>query len=230
MLRNWTMITVLIGVFVSACGKPAGTVVTAPNEAPSVSLADIQKDLTSAEPSDVVLNPIDPSFENINPFRTWYNYLEREEYNYLLEEASADPAYLERSLIVTIDAFSDLPKQLNRDEYVQALENVAAIDLSARYNIMPVREAQWISDMLAAQYFHFDEAAWDTFPENIKPIERRLREANYRKRTYLNYFLTREELIERWSEAEIASRVSVLLEDNRDAVDDVIAENTKDLN
>lgn len=193
----FSLIPVIALLALSACDN-AGERITAPAEAPDVSLSDIGQRIASDEVRDTQAPAVDSAAANINPFKPHYSYPEREAFETLLEKARQDEDYLDRSLALTKDSLSGLPLGLEPESYGERIACAAAIDAASRAGQMPAHHAQKSSaEMIALALGEIDHSV-EILDEEGNPITKRegeQRMLDFRKRTYLNYFLTRDQLM-----------------------------------
>ena len=212
--RVVTVSGVLLALGLAACGEPKAKQITEPTEKPSVSLADIRAQVGSDEVRTTEAPEIDSAAKNINPFKAEYNYLERDAYNALIMQASEEEGYLERSMQATIESLSGLPGGITANVYEDAIGCAAIMDVAARTGLMSAHAAQD-----AAEAFIFDGVLAPAFEdgadmpreingESVPLSVREDRAADFRKRTYLNYFLTRDAFYSAYEETEISARMA----------------------
>lgn len=193
-------------VLLSACGNDKPAAVTEPSEKPAISLADIKARLEAGEVRVGEAPAIDPAAKNINPFQRWDNYQRREAWDALIDQARMDDQYLERSLLLTEESLAGLPLSLPLMEYEALLRGAAAVHASALTGQSTAHDAQTNATAL----IHFGMSMGSIRDLETKVGSRihinefKKRTADFDKRTYLNYFLILDALMENPDKDQIA--------------------------
>lgn len=194
MKNSICFICLSFSLFTLAACDNSGKQITESVDAPAVSLGDIRSQLNSGDVRTTVAPEIDPAAKNIDPFRSWYHYKERETYAALLNRARAEEGYLDRSMRATLESFEGLPLNFEPSDYRETLEKAASFEAAAKLGLMPAHEAQAQASEILKMTLPIGD--WKKLDEAVPLKEREVRTSEYHKRTYLNYHLILEQMIE----------------------------------
>lgn len=193
-MKNSVRLTCLaVSLFaLSACDN-SGKQITEPADAPAVSLGDIRSQLNSGNVRTTKAPDVDPAAKNIDPFRSWYHYKERESYKLLLARARAEDGYLERSMSATNESFAELPVTFDPSVYRETLEKAASFEAAARLGLMPAHEAQAQASEILKSALPIGD--WKLLEQAVPLKQREIRVSEYHKRTFLNYHLILDQML-----------------------------------
>lgn len=201
----------LAGLFLlQSCDMGGKRIESAPDETAAVR-EDVRKSLDAYKADVDASGGIPPAAQNINPFRSSFQLVERETFDELLEQARQDETYLARSLALTLESLEELPVVISPEVYEKALTCAAYMDAAARQGEYSVYEAQRAGTYLIGQAIGIDAAERELLTEEGRRIGRSIvtdRVADFRKRTYLNYHLMRLQLSENANEIDFESRIA----------------------
>lgn len=206
MLRSSVIITLALTLCLASCGNGEAKRITEPAPQPSVTLADIQGLVSSDETREGEPVEADPAAININPFKSSFSYVERDAYDELVEQARARVDYLDRSLALVDESLPEIASGLTPEAYREAVRCAAGLDASARKGVMPAYFAQDLAELYLFERLWpysgnyaldaYDPAAdRDEWPSPRNPGLKDI-SAEYKKRTYINYYLMRDEMME----------------------------------
>lgn len=199
----------LAAVFLTAgCSDNGKIIATNPDANPPVSLGDLKSQLQSGETPENKIIDVDPAAININPLKTPENYLEREVFDEILIRAREQDGYLDRSMAVTKDSLPQLPYNVPFETYAKALEDAAFVHVSSLNGDRAAHLAQKQTVALLAPVLVMGERK--DMAEVISPIDFQRRTTDFRKRTYLNYFLTVDRIKAEHSREDVRSRAEVI--------------------
>ena len=211
-MRNKTYLlgSVALLLAVSACGNNSKTNTKDPNEEPQSTLGDFRSQLLSRETPDVVTPGVDPAAANINPLKTPENYLEREVFEEILVKAREIDGYLDRSMKVTKESLPSLPYKVSFEDYAAALENAAYIHASSLNGDRPAHIALKQARALIAPVLVMGTRKDLDIPVSAFDFKRMT--TDFRKRTYLNYFLTLDKIRAEESREDVAAKAEAIAE------------------
>jgi hypothetical protein len=192
----------------TACSNEGRVIAKNPDARPQVSLGDLKSQVQSGTPTITDAPEVDPAAININPLKTPENYLEREVFDEILIRAREEAGYLERSMAVTQDSLSGLPYTVSFDDYAKALEEAAIIHASSLNGDRPAHIAQKQTVAILSPILVMGERK--DLAQPVSPIDFQRRTTDFRKRTYLNYFLTVDKLRAEKSREDIRARAEVI--------------------
>ncbi len=201
---------IALALLVTACSDEGKTIAVNPNAKPPVSLGDLKSQVQSDKPPEDIVIDVDPAAKNINPLKTPENYLERDVFDALLIKAREDATYLDRSMSVTQDSLPGLPYTVSFEDYSKALEEAAIIHASSLNGDRAAHVALKQSRALLEPVLVMGERK--DMEEQISPIEFKRRTTDFRKRTYLNYFLTVDKIRAEKSREEVKGLADALAE------------------
>ena len=121
-------------VLLAACGESAEAPAPSEGSANHNRLLEIRGGVHAETPEAPAEEMIDPSAQNIDPFRygLGYNYEERDVLAGLLDQARERDGYLLRSLAVTADSLALVRPGKTATEYERALTCAVKADLLGR--------------------------------------------------------------------------------------------------
>jgi hypothetical protein len=193
-IRIFSGIGLSLTLFLAACDD--GSVVRRPgnqSDASGAALSGVREQLNQEPVSVEVGEIIDPAAKFINPFKPSYSYKERIVYDRLLERAREDAGYLDRSLQATQDSFSEIAIDIPGEPYEEVLRRAAIVHASAMLGDRMAHEAKvQIVDILDTGIVLKDKKELD---ELLTRAEYADRLAEFRKRNYLNYFLSLDDVL-----------------------------------
>lgn len=220
-------------VLLAACGESAEAPAPSEGSANHNRLLEIRGGVHAETPEAPAEEMIDPSAQNIDPFRygLGYNYEERDVLAGLLDQARERDGYLLRSLAVTADSLALVRPGKTATEYERALTCAVKADLLGRNGGIPVHRAlnhsimlsklavTLTEDEIASEAFQTFQEEFVEFEETSTAHDRFLRnrelqaeENRLRTRHYLNYHLLRDQVREEVPEGQLQGDVTACLE------------------
>ena len=200
-----------LALTLTACDD--GNVIRRPASEADISapaLANVRKELEKEPAPVTAADLIDPAAKNINPFKPAYSYKERAVYERLLEQARQDPDYLTRSLEATKTSFADLVIDVSYGPYEETLRQAATVHASAILGDRMAHTAKTQTIAILDRGIVLGDQS--KLKELLTRDEYGDRLADFRKRHYLNYFLTLDEVMKLRSRESIRDEADALTE------------------